>query len=77
VLVRIRSIIVMIKWTGLTQDDMEQRVATVDLTGKHIVECEALEKRRYQSRSGNRQVFNTLPKNGSSSSSSLLSLQVL
>ncbi|KAJ1492309.1 hypothetical protein T484DRAFT_1931497 [Baffinella frigidus] len=39
----------------LSEDDMEQRVATVELTGKHIVECEALEKRRYQSRSGNRQ----------------------
>ena len=50
---------------GGRQDDMEQRVATVDLTGKHIVECEALEKRRYQSRSGNRQVFLNFPEKGS------------
>lgn len=29
-------------------------MVTVDLTAKHIAECEMLEKRRYQSRTGNR-----------------------
>mmetsp|Transcript_18273 Transcript_18273/g.28414 ORF Transcript_18273/g.28414 Transcript_18273/m.28414 type:complete len:234 (+) Transcript_18273:60-761(+) len=39
----------------LGKDEVEDHVAVVDLTGRHIAECESLEKRRYQTRTGNRQ----------------------
>eukprot|EP00292_Cryptomonas_paramecium_P011169 CAMPEP_0113728010 /NCGR_PEP_ID=MMETSP0038_2-20120614/41591_1 /TAXON_ID=2898 /ORGANISM="Cryptomonas paramecium" /LENGTH=313 /DNA_ID=CAMNT_0000659363 /DNA_START=31 /DNA_END=972 /DNA_ORIENTATION=- /assembly_acc=CAM_ASM_000170 len=39
---------------NLTQEDIDAHTQMVELVGKHIVECENLEKRRYQSRVGGR-----------------------
>ncbi len=39
---------------NLTQDDIDAHTQMVELVGKHITECENLEKRRYQSRAGGR-----------------------
>lgn len=40
------------KKTNLTAEDLEQHAQMVDLVSKHIGECEQLEKKRYQSRTG-------------------------
>ncbi|EKX45610.1 hypothetical protein GUITHDRAFT_108485 [Guillardia theta CCMP2712] len=36
----------------LSRDDLDAHVQLVELTGKHIAECEALEKKRYQTPGG-------------------------
>eukprot|EP00960_Hanusia_phi_P047275 758321-Hanusia_phi.AAC.1 len=36
----------------LSKDDLDAHIQVVELTGKHIAECEALEKKRYQTGGG-------------------------